>query len=643
MCGIAGYATAAGRQPLGQPTLLAMLSTLRHRGPDDDGTLLAHGVGLGHRRLSIIDVAGGRNPLGDDEGRVSLVFNGEIYNHRTLRAELEAGGRRPSSHSDGEVILHGYLAWGLLPMLRRLRGMYALALLDHRDGSLHLARDPLGIKPLFVQQDADGLRFGSEMKAILAARPGSPRVSREGLLQAAALGYTLGPGTIYAGIEAVPPGGALSYLDGRRTDRRHHQLVFEPGRERADGDELWARLGTSVASHLMSEVPLGAFLSGGVDSSAVVTAMREVSEGQVDAVCVGVDQLDERPFAREVAQALGVTLHEEAAVPELLDLLPRLAWHLEQPFGDTSAAPTWLVCEGARRHVTVALSGDGGDENFAGYRRTRYDVLEDAWRARIPGFVRRRLLAPLGRSWPRGSWLPGPLRAGTLLTNLGSDWLDAYVHSLARIPEDRARRLLRPEVRHEGPLRSAFEPHAARAAHLDALSRVQSMDFATWLADDILVKVDRTSMAHSLEVRVPLLDTDFVEWAAGLPTAAKLHRGRGKVLFKRALRGRVPDVVLDRPKQGFHLPVGAWMRTTLRGRLEEVLSDAQGPAFDLVEPARFRRLLDEHLAERADRSAELWWLLSLDAFCRHGPGGTEAPRAAPVSPASVATPDGSVP
>jgi asparagine synthase (glutamine-hydrolysing) len=368
-------------------------------------------------------------------------------------------------------------------------------------------------------------------------------------------------------------------------------------------------------------VPLGAFLSGGLDSSAVVAGMTETRQGGVDAICVGIaDQgLDERPFARQVAGALGVTLHEEEATPELLGLLPRLAWHLEAPFCDTSVAPTWLVCEGARRHVTVALSGDGGDENFAGYRRTRFDVLEDSLRARMPRWLRRGLVGPLGRAWPRGSWLPQPLRAGTLLENLGGDWLSGYVRSMSRIGEDQVRRILRPEVLPDAPLRTGFEPHAALVEDLDPVSRVLAMDFATWLTDDILVKVDRMSMAHSLEVRVPLLDTDFVTWVAGLDPRAKLRDGRGKMLFREAVRGRVPDAVLDRPKQGFHLPVAGWLRGGLRSRIEDLLAEPTGPAFDLLKANSFARLADEHWAERADRSAELWLLLMTDAFFRHGP------------------------
>jgi asparagine synthase (glutamine-hydrolysing) len=296
--------------------------------------------------------------------------------------------------------------------------------------------------------------------------------------------------------------------------------------------------------------------------------------------------------------------------------------HLDGPFADTSAAPTWLVCGAARRHVTVALSGDGGDENFAGYRRTRYDVLEARWRARLPGVLRHGVFGPLGRRWPRGPWLPGPLRAGTLLSNLADDWLGAYVHSMSRIQEARARRLLRPELLTDEPLRADFERHAARCAHLDPLHRVLAMDFHTWLTDDILVKVDRMSMAHGLEVRVPLLDTDFVAWAAGLPGRARLAGGRGKVLLRRAAARHLPRSVLQRPKQGFHLPVASWLRHELSGRLDELLADPAGPAFDVLVHHRMLRLASEHRAERADRSPELWFLLVLDAALRRDAAGT---------------------
>jgi asparagine synthase (glutamine-hydrolysing) len=630
MCGITGWAARPDGPAPDRDTLERMTAAIAHRGPDGDGFHLEDGVALGHRRLSIIDVAGGRNPLYDASGRLALVFNGEIYNHLALRAELQAGGARPLSKSDGEVVLHGYRAWGLLGMLRRLRGMYAFALHDRDSGELHIARDPFGIKPMHLHVGPAGLLFGSEPKAILAALGSRPALSPRGLLQSAALGFTLHPLTIHEGIESLAPGSHVSWRQGRLVRGRHHELAWEPGREPDDPEALWEQLTRSVKSHLMSEVPLGAFLSGGLDSSAVVAAMAGARDagrgGTTDAISVGVLEagLDERPFAREVAAALGVRLHEETADPGLLDLLPRLVRHLDGPFADTSAAPTWLVCAAARRRVTVALSGDGGDENFAGYRRTRYDVLEARWRALLPGPLRRWLLGPLGRRWPRGPWLPGPVRAGTLLTNLADDWLGAYVRSMTRIPEPLVRRLLRPEWLTEAPLRADFEGHASACAELDPLHRVLAMDFRTWLTDDILVKVDRMSMAHGLEVRVPLLDTDFVAFAAGLPGHARLSGGRGKVLLRRAAARRLPRSVLDRPKQGFHLPLAHWLRHELSDRLDAVLADERGPAFDMLVHHRMARLAAEHRAERADRSTELWFLLTLDAFLSGSAGAAAA-------------------
>ena len=329
--------------------------------------------------------------------------------------------------------------------------------------------------------------------------------------------------------------------------------------------------------------------------------------------------MDERGHARMTANALGnIDLHEETADISITELLPKLAWHLDQPFADSSAAPTWLVSEAAKRHVTVALSGDGGDENFAGYRRTRFDVLEDRIRQRVPEPLGRHFIGPLGRAWPSSPRLPQPLRAGTLLKNVGSDWLCAYIRSMARITETRARRLLNADVLTPEPLRASFDGHAQATGHLDPLSRVLAMDFRTWLADDILVKVDRMSMAHSLEVRVPLLDTDFVTYTAGLPTSAKLRKGRGKRLFRQALRSRVPDQILDRPKQGFHLPLDAWLTGPLQLRLRALASDRAGPVADYVDLGLVAASIDEHVQQTADRSTELWFVLMLDAFLRHG-------------------------
>ncbi|MGI9500831.1 MAG: asparagine synthase (glutamine-hydrolyzing) [Geminicoccaceae bacterium] len=622
MCGIAGFAHAPGREAWSPDTLRRMTGVIAHRGPDGENLLVENGIGLGHRRLAIIDVAGGDNPLEDAERRVALVFNGEIYNHLELRRELEAGGARPRTGSDGEVILHGYLAWGLDGMLERLRGMYGLALYDRRDRSLHLARDPLGIKPLFHAETGDGLLFGSEIKSLIEALPEAPALSRTGLFECVTLGYPMAPGTAYDGIACLEPGHSLSFRDGKASLARHHRLIFSPGDEPADPERLWQVFETAVRSHLMSEVPLGAFLSGGIDSSAVVTALAGMGgDGGVDAVTVGVigGGLDERPFARELASLLdGVRLHEETAEPEVVSLLPRLVWHHDAPFADMSSAPTWLVCEAARRHVTVALSGDGGDENFAGYRRTRFDVLEEKIRRLVPSPLGRNLLGPLGRAWPRSPRLPQVFRAGTLLENLGRDWLDAYLHSLTRIPEATAKRLIRPELLPDQPLRAGFEGHAAEAEGLDPLSRILAMDFKSWLANDILVKVDRMSMAHSLEVRVPMLDTDFVAYAARLPNQAKLHQGDGKHLFKKSLRGRVPDSVLDRQKQGFHLPLDDWLNGPLQPALQALVADRQNPVFDYLDPDTVRCFAGEHAERRRNRTTELSFTLILDAFLTHG-------------------------
>lgn len=621
MCGIAGFAPKPDRPFLNASTLQRMTSLLAHRGPDAETFMLDKGFGLGHRRLSIIDVDGGDNPLEDQDGNVCLVFNGEIYNHRELRADLETRGARPKTGSDGEVIVHGYLAYGLTGMLERLRGMYAFALYDRRDQLLHLARDPFGIKPLYHSTTADALVFGSEMKAITGSLPGPWDLSKRGMLQSAALGFTLSPETIFEQVLSLPAGHVATWRQGRLSIEPFHDLAFEPGAESADPDRLWQVFRDSVDRHLMSDVPLGAFLSGGVDSTAVVRAMGEITSDTIDAVTVGVQApgMDERAHARQTADALGkIRLHEESADAVITDLIPCLAYHLDQPFADSSAAPTWLVSQAARRHVTVALSGDGGDENFAGYRRTRYDVLEDQIRQIVPDQLSRHLFGPLGRVWPRSPKLPQPLRAGTLLQNVGGDWLDAYIHSMARIPEARVRRLLHTEAIADEPLRESFVRHARKVEHYDPLSRVLAMDFRTWLTDDILVKVDRMSMAHSLEVRVPLLDTDFVSYAARLPNDAKLQGGKGKQLFRKTLRGRIPDEVLDRPKQGFHLPLDAWLNGPLQVKLQTLTADRNNPLFDHVNINMVTTCMEEHGQQVADRSTDLWFVLMLDAFLQHG-------------------------
>ncbi len=630
MCGIAGFAPKPNRPSFDASTLQRMTSLLAHRGPDAQSLTLDQGFGLGHRRLSIIDVEGGDNPLTDQDQNVVLVFNGEIYNHLELRADLEDRGARPKTQSDGEAILHGYLAYGLMGMLQRLRGMYAFALYDRRDKLLHLARDPFGIKPLYHSTTDDGLVFGSEIKAITGAIPGPWTFSKRGLLQSATLGFTLSPETIYERVLSLPPGHVATWRQGLFSVEPHYELTFAPGQERADPKELWHRFRDAVDRHLMSEVPLGAFLSGGVASAAVLKAMTEVSPKTIEAITVGVQApgMDERHHARMVADKLGrIQLHEERAEPAIADLLPKLAWHLDQPFADSSAAPTWLLSKAARQHVTVALSGHGGDENFAGYRRTRYDVLESRIRQFMPERLGRHVVGPLGRAWPRSPKIPQPLRAGSLLQNVGGHWLDAYIHSMARIPESRARSLLRPEVTSEEPLRESFARYAGKVEHQDPLSRVLAMDFRTWLADDILVKVDRMSMAHGLEVRMPLLDTDFVSYAAQLPDSAKLRGGQGKQLFRDALRGRIPDDTLERPKQGFHLPLDAWLTGPLHLQLKALVHDRSNPVFDYLDPDVVKASMEQHTAQTANRSTDLWFVLIFDAFLKHGahaPGMAEA-------------------
>ena len=619
MSGIAGFAPKPNRPWLDAAALQRMTALIAHRGPDAETFLVDKGFGLGNRRLSIIDIEGGDNPLTDTDNAVAMIFNGEIYNHLELRADLEARGARPRTQSDGEVILHGYLTYGLDNMLARLRGMFAFALFDRRDQSLHLARDPLGIKPLYHCTIRDALLFASEIKAITGAFPGPWALSQRGLLQSASLGFTLAPETIFKRVHCLPPGHVATWQGGHLSCRPHHSLQFQPGREVADPNELWQRFSDAVNRHLLGEVPLGTLLSGGIESAAVTAAMSEKADRTINAITVGTtsDAMDERTRARLTAAALNnVKLHEEEAGVAITQLVAKLAWHFDQPFADSSAVQTWLVSKAAKRHVTAALSGEGGNENFAGYRRTRFDVLEERIRQHVPGTVGRHVLGPLSNVWPRSPVLPQPLRAGAFLRNVGSDWLDAYIHSMARLSEKRARRLLKPDVLTPEPLRTSFEPQARKAEHLDPLSRALSMDFGTWLTDDILVKVDRMSMAHGLEVRVPLLDTDFVNYVAGLPIDAKLRRGQGKYLFRQALRQRIPDHA--HPKQGIHQPLDAWLTGPLQLRLRDLASDQNGPVADYVDLDLLSTSIEDHAQQNADRSAELWFVVMLDAFLRQG-------------------------
>jgi asparagine synthase (glutamine-hydrolysing) len=626
MCGIAGYAL---RDPGATPDmtrLKAMTDALEHRGPDDEGHLLLGPIALGFRRLSIIDLAGGAQPIASADGRTAVTGNGEVYNFRALRAGLEARGAHFASGSDIETVLHLYPARGA-ELVHDLVGMIAFALGDLRDPAhpkVLLGRDRLGIKPLFWAETEEGLFWASEPKAILASGAFPRELRPEALLDYLVQGYIGGPQSAWAGIRRLLPGHVLEWsaLTGT-TARRYWDAPTDELRGPADGDEVLEWLDRVVEQRLVSDVPLGAFLSGGIDSTAVVDSMARATGAAPIACSVGFAERshDELDLARNTAQRLGAVHHTEVLSPDprlAVDVLP---WFYDEPHADPSTVPTYLVSQVARRHVTVALSGDGGDEIFAGYRRYVHDLAENRLRGAV-GAPGRALAAVGGRLYPKLDWAPRFLRAKTFLTNVGSDPAAAYWRSVSQLTRDGALELLHGDVRaalrDHDPL-DAFREHYDRPSIDCPLYRAQYGDLHTNLPDRILAKVDRASMAVSLEARVPLLDHRFFERFVHLPAAEKVQGARGKHRLREALRGRLPGQILDGTKRGFDTPLTAWIRGPLAGPVGEAIESLPGDWFDRgVLSAR----LAEHRAGRRDHGRLLWSLLVLEHWRRrHGVTG----------------------
>jgi asparagine synthase (glutamine-hydrolysing) len=594
--------------------------SIAHRGPDAEGFLNEPGLGLVHRRLSIIDLNGGGQPLGNEDGSVQVVFNGEIYNFQELRHWLVARGHRFRTRSDTEVLVHLYEEEGD-NLVERLRGMFAFALWDRTQRRLLLARDRLGIKPLYVYRDGEKLLFASELKAILTY-PGVKReIDAEGLEDYLAYGMVSGDRSIFRRIEKLPPAHVLS-ARATELDRRPHRywrLRVEPDHRLSA--EQWreavaAKVEEAVRLHLIADVPVGAFLSGGLDSSVVVASSTRALTAPLQTFSIGFREasFSELPFARRVAEQYGTRHTEEIVTPDAAALLDELTWHYDEPFADPSAIPTFLVARLASQSVKVALSGDGGDEAFGGYTRYAHDLKEGAIRRRLPLWFRRWILAPLARIWPKADWLPRPLRARTVLTNLSLDAGAAYANTLSICRPPLRRRLLAPDVSAglNGHSPGRFiEADYATAHPADTLGGMMAADVGTILPDDFLVKVDRASMAHGLEVRPPLLDHELMELAARIPADCKVRGRETKWVLKEAFRSRLPDTAISRPKHGFELPIDDWLRGPLRQTFESAVLAPEARVADLVNQAVARKLYRSHLSRTGRHGSVLWALLVL--------------------------------
>lgn len=625
MCGICGIFDLRGERPIQPGRVSAMAERIAHRGPDGHGTYASPGLMLAHHRLAIIDLKGGRQPMVGDDGRLVVVFNGEIYNFRELVEVLEAKGHTFRSHSDTEVILRGWAEWGE-GCLERFRGMFAFALWDAGRGELVLARDRLGEKPLYYGVTPDGLLlFGSELPAVVAGLGHEPALDPQAIEDYFAFGYVPDPRTIYQDVHKLPPGHRLlARRDGTLSTAPYWDIHFTAGDERpldTLAGELAERLDQAVRSQLISDVPLGAFLSGGVDSSGVVALMARAAVGPVRTCSIGFRDraFDESDHARAVAERYHTDHHCETVEVDPCGLIDRLAAVYGEPFADASALPTYLLCQSARRRVTVALSGDGGDEVFAGYRRHAFHWREEQVKGLLPPGPRRALFGALARLYPRLDWAPRFLRAKATFEALATDAVEGYFRAVAVIPTPLRRRLLSGDLRHRlGGYQAveALRDHAARAGTEDPLARVQYLDLKTWLPGGMLTKVDRASMANGLEVRAPLLDHRLVEWAATLPAGAKIAGLTGKVVLKRALEPLLPRDILYRPKQGFSPPLGRWLREGLGERLSSLAEGSPLAESGLFDRATITSLIASHRAGRADHGRALWALLMFDGFLR---------------------------
>ena len=637
MCGITGQFDTRGKADIDRAVLQRMNDSQFHRGPDEGSLHIEPGLGLGHRRLSIIDIATGQQPLFNEDGSVVVVFNGEIYNYQDLIPELQALGHVFHTKSDTEVIVHAWEEWGDQCVLR-FRGMFAFALWDRNRQTFFMARDRLGVKPLYYALLDDGtLLFGSELKSLLAHGGLKRDIDPHALEEYFALGYVAEPRSIFRQARKLPPAHTLAIRRGEAVGepREYWDVDFKlnsPMDVQEASEELVRRLQESVKLRMIAEVPLGAFLSGGVDSSAVVQAMAGLSSEPVNTCSIAFDDpaYNESEFARMVADRYRTNHRVETVGSDDFDLIDTLAHLYDEPYADSSAIPTYRVCQLARKHVTVALSGDGGDETFGGYRRYKLHMMEEKMRASLPAGVRKPVFGLLGRLYPKADWAPRVFRAKTTFEGMARNSVEAYFHSMSLIRQPMRSRLYSAQLKSQLGGYSAldvFKRHARRANTDDPLALIQYIDTHTYLVGDINTKVDRASMAHSLEVREPLMDHELVQWVATLPSSLKLKGAEGKYLLKKAMEPHLPNDVLYRPKMGFAVPLARWFRGPLKQRVRDSLLGDNMLSCGLFNADVLQQLVREHEGGQHDNSTPLWTLLMFDAFLARESGA--APKKQP--------------
>jgi asparagine synthase (glutamine-hydrolysing) len=627
MCGIAGIFHLSDKAEIDPSKIAQMNDIQHHRGPDAGDYFFDPGVALAHRRLSIIDLEGSPQPMMSACKRACVVFNGEIYNFKELHQELTEKGYTFNTKGDTETILNAWLEWGE-ECVHKLRGMFAFAIWDREQQCLFMARDRLGIKPFFYSLMTNGeFAFGSELKVIKKHPLFDKSLRNTAVEDYFTFGYIPEPHTIFQHAHKLSPGHYLLINKGdtalpEPVEYWDVPTTFETSLTDSEvNEQLVERLKEAVRIRMVAEVPLGAFLSGGVDSSAIVALMSQLQTDPVNTCAIGFDvkAFNETEYAQQVADQYHTNHRVEVVDQDDFDLIDKLADLYDEPYADSSAMPTYRVCELARKHVTVALSGDGGDELFAGYRRYNLHMHEEKIRQLLPLGVRKAIFGPLGKLYPKLDWAPKFMRAKTTFQSMALDTVEGYYNSMSLLRKDERRKLFSDNYNASlGDYSSleVFRKYGDKANHLDPLKITQYIDMKTYLVGDILTKVDRASMAHSLEVRVPLLDHKFVEWAFNTPSSSNLKNGVGKSAFKRALEPHLSDDILYRQKMGFAVPLVNWFRGPLKQRLYDSLLSEQMVRSGYFNMKRIKRLVDDHVNGLRDNSASLWALIMFESFMR---------------------------
>jgi asparagine synthase (glutamine-hydrolysing) len=631
MCGIAGMCgpETTMRAAESREVVARMCRVIEHRGPDDEGFYVEGGVALGMRRLSIIDLVTGHQPITNEDGSLWIVFNGEVYNFREIREGLLARGHVFQSNTDTEVIVHLYEEEGEA-CVERLRGMFAFAIWDKRDRTLFLARDRVGVKPLHYSLVGGTLVFASEIKSLLQHAAIEREVNTEAISDFLSFGYVPDPASAFKGIEKLPPGHTLTFKGGKVTIRQYWDFQYGDGQdgtvqddavqggaihdERYYAERLLDLLDESVKLRLVSDVPLGAFLSGGIDSSTVVAMMARHMGRPVKTFSIGFSEsgFDELDYARVAARHFNTDHHEFVVTPDVCKIVEEVIWHHDEPFADVSSIPTYIVSKMAREHVKVVLSGDGGDELFAGYERYVVDRARARF-ARIPRFIRKNLMLKASSALPRSAY------GKNFLRNIALDAGERYVDSLSLLTREAKREILSGEFKRSLDAHDSseqFEQLLAESNSSEQINRLLYLDSKTYLPGDILTKVDRMSMAHSIEAREPLLDHKLIEFAQTIPASLKLRGLETKHILKRALGGLIPGQIINRPKQGFGVPINKWLNHDLRDLLNDTLTDGRTRQRGYFNQNAVEALLDEHRRGRRDHALQLWALLTLELWHR---------------------------